>query len=84
MMKGQLLKSIVPQAVAVYGGKTRALKMHKVARILNKVTEGDCEYYRAESWVDKDSRHDDLGIDGEKKLIVIGTHWYKTWKKIDF
>lgn len=41
-------------------------------------------YYKAEAWIDKDSRHDDLGIDGEKKLIVIGNNWYINWKKIDF
>lgn len=84
MTKGQLLRSLTPHAVAVFGGKTRSLKMHKVARILERMTVDGLHYYKAEAWIDKDLRHDDLGIDGEKKLIVIGNNWYINWKKVDF
>lgn len=82
MTDGQLLKSLVPHAIAVYGSKTRSLKMHKVARVLG--FDPNLNSYRAEVWIDQDASHRELGIDNGRKLIYIGKNWYHSWKKIDF
>jgi hypothetical protein len=77
-----LLRSIVPHAVAVFGSKTRVLKMHKIARVLGFDPTINC--YRAEVWIDQNASHKDLGIDKEKKLIYIGKNWFINWKTVDF
>jgi hypothetical protein len=56
--------------------------MHKVARILK--FDSNVNSYRAEVWIDIDPRHNDLGVDQERKLIYIGKNWYHNWKQIDF